>query len=97
MAFDLDAVLREEDGEPFHFRFGGEDYSLPAHPDVRAGLAFDAGRAEEGLQLLLGPDQWARLKASPATLTEAGFVALMDAYQKHLGVGLGESQASTGS
>jgi hypothetical protein len=94
MAFDLDALARETEGEPFTFTFGGDEYELPAQPDVRAITAASAGRVEEMLERLLGADQWARLQASPALLTQEMFKGLLTAYGEHLGIDVGNLSAS---
>lgn len=94
MAFDLDAVGREAEGEPFTFTFGGEEYVLPAQPDMRVATAASAGRLEEMLERMLGPDQWARLQASPAPFTSVQLDALLTAYGEHLGIDMGNSEAS---
>lgn len=94
--YDLDAVIAErEPRSPFTFRFGGEVYSLPAWPDLRAAAALDTGRIYDGLRLLLGAEQWARLQAAEAVFDEDAFVDMYRAYQRHIGAALGESGASS--
>jgi hypothetical protein len=96
--FDLDAVLAEGVAPtPFRFRFGGEDYELPAHVDLRAIAAFDAGRLDDALRLMLGAEQYQRLQRSSAVFDQQAFVALFEAYSEHEGSNLGESPASTDS
>lgn len=97
MTFDLDAVEHEATGEPFEFRFGGEDYMLPPSVDMLAVAALQNRDLYGGLARLLGPEQLERMAASSATFDEPKLRALMDAYGKHLGISLGESEASTGS
>lgn len=98
MAFDLDALAAEADGAaPFEFTFGGEGYQLPGSFDMRAAAALSAGKVYEGLELLLGVDQWARMQAADQVLTDAMLGALLDRYAEHAGVSLGESSASTSS
>jgi len=82
--FDLDAVARDADGEPFPFTFGGETWTLPANPDMRAvdELTKDP---MGGLSRLLG-DQWEAFEAVPQVFGTREFAALLDAYQSHLGV-----------
>lgn len=97
---DLDAVAAEEAGDPFAFRFGGEAYELPANPDARALATLAAVNAQhpervyEALVLLLGPEQWERMKGSPVVFDNARMKALVEAYAAHLGTSLPESQAS---
>ena len=43
--FDLDAIGAEARGEPFRFRFGGEDYELPPSIDMLAVPAMVAAYA----------------------------------------------------
>jgi len=93
--FDLDAL--ETDGTPFPFRHGGEDYVLPPSIDLRVALAEEAGRVDDALRLLLGDEQWDRIVASEAVFDSAKFLALMEAYKRHLGTTLGESAASSRS
>ena len=94
MPFDLDAVAREAEGEPFSFTFGGEEYELPPQPDILGAAAATGGRLDVLLRRLLGDDQWNRLLDSPATFTNEHLQALMDAYGAHLGIDMGNSQAS---
>lgn len=101
--FDLDALIRERDQEPFRFRFGGEGYEFPPTIDLR--LARSIGKLGESgvdgmvdmLRQLLGDDQWARLESSEAVFDLATFMALMDRYGQHLGAAAGESPASSNS
>lgn len=94
--FDLDAVVAEQEPpEPFEFTFGGETYSLPGEPDVRAFAALTAERLDEGLRLLLGAEQWKRMQDSPAHFRQSQLEALIVAYGAHVGADVGESQASS--
>lgn len=95
--FNLDALENDANQEPFRFMHGGEEYTLPASPDMRAGIAFQKEDAEGGLRLLLGNEQWARIEASDAVFDTNKFVKLMAAYEAHIGVAVGESQASSPS
>lgn len=95
---DLDALEADEAGTPFTFRFGGEEYTLAPRIDLRAVAALEGNRYDAALRMLLGPEQWERMQASPAAFDQTKFEALFDAYAKHQGVdSLGESSASTGS
>lgn len=96
--YDLDAVIAESaPREPFRFKFGGEEYVLPASPDLRAFAALSAERLDDGFRLMLGPDQWARLQACDAVFDQTAFEHLIVAYQEHVGADLGESGASATS
>lgn len=95
--FDLDAVANEANGEPFRFRFGGEDYELPPSIDIRAVVAMQAGRLDEGLRALLTPAQWERVQASPSVLSGKVLLSLFEAYARHSGLTVGESSGSTSS
>lgn len=95
--FDLDAVAAESEAEPFPFKFGGDVYELPAHIDLRASVAWAEGHILDAFTLLLGEDQWQQIQDSDAVLDDNQFLALMDAYQKHLGLRAGESKASSRS
>lgn len=94
--FDLDALAAEAAGkEPFRFRFGGQDYVLPADMNILAAAAFTHGDIYEGLELLLGVEQWDQMLNSEAVLTDAMLSGLFDKYQSHMGIDVGESSAST--
>jgi hypothetical protein len=95
--FDLDALARESAGEPFRFRFGGDDYELPASIDVRAVALLEKGQLHDFMSTLLGSEQWQRMLASPATFDNRVFEALIEGYGAHLGMELGKSSGSTGS
>lgn len=95
--FDLDAVENETEGIPFEFSFGGEKYELPPRVDFFAAAAFAQGDRITGVHRLLGDEQWERMVASDAVFDEPKLLALLEEYRKHLGVSLGESDASTSS
>lgn len=97
--FDLDAYVDEaEDKRPdFEFIFGGEKYTLPLKPDFFAILDLEHQNFKSGLMRLLGGEQWARMVASDAVMDTGRLNALLEAYQKHLGVKPGESLASPAS
>lgn len=93
--YDLDRVIAERDEKaPFTFRFGGEVYSLPPRPDMRAAAALSGGRLDAGFEMLLGKSQWERLQAAEAVFDDETLLAMMTAYQAHIGEDLGESKAS---
>ena len=95
--FDLDALANEATGEPFRFKFGGEDYELPPTMDIRAVAAMSAGRLDAALRTMLGAEQWARLEAAPAVLNGQMLMSLFERYAKHSGFTVGEASGSTGS
>lgn len=95
--FDLDAVIREAEGDPFVFTFAGDDYELPSQPDIRAIAAMSAGRLDQALSSLLGAEQWEQLQAADAVFDTNALQALMEAYAAHGGTSLGNSQAPTSS
>lgn len=99
MPFDLDAVVAEGEGtaEPFCFTFGGDSYQLPPRIDIRAIALLTKGEVGDALKVLLGPDQYQRLLASPAVFDDTKFAALVEAYAQHQSVSTGESSASTSS
>ncbi len=97
--FDLNALRREETGEPFRFRLGVEEFELPMQMDQRAALLFgasdrDIGKAEQAFRLLIGESQWERLLAVPEVFTAEMLLGLLTAYGEHMGASVGESQAS---
>lgn len=98
--FDLDAVVAEaEPRAPWTFTFGGEEYAMPGTPDAIAFLMLTKDEtAADGFARLLGPDQWARMKASPSLLDGPAFRKLIDAYVSAAGnTTVGESSASATS
>lgn len=95
--FDLDAVARDATGEPFRFRFDGEEYELPPQMDFRAVARLTVGQLYEAMELALGADQWQRVLDAEAVLTMDAITKLFEAYSLHGGLALGESSASTGS
>lgn len=88
--YDLDAVIAEQEPNPFRFRFGGEDFELPGNMDLRVVRLFSAGDPLGALEMLLGPDQFARFDAVDQTFDDKAFKALLDRYSTHVGVARGE-------
>lgn len=100
--FDLNALRREVDGEPFQFKLGDELFELPMIPDQRAGILFaaattDPSKTERALRIMLGEEQWERLLAVPEVLDDEMLGGLMAAYGEHIGTTVGESPASSTS
>lgn len=94
---DVDALMAEASGEPFQFKFGGDVYTLPFSPDMRAIAAMSAGRLDDALRMMLGADQWERLQQVDAVFDTRALQAIMDGYASHVGVNLPNSSGSTGS
>jgi hypothetical protein len=103
MAFDLDKVIAEYAGtakkrRPYPFTFDGEKFTLPGEYDmiaVRMAAEMDLLSA---FQRLLGPEQYAKVVASPTLLSPQALNAILDDYYKFLaGMAAGESSASSRS
>ncbi len=97
--FDLDALDREANKQPFKFRFDGVEYTCPDDISIEIIEAFEGkadGRFTGGdvvnmMEMILGPDQWASIKASPKVFGAARMAQVMDAYQDHLGIAVPNS------
>lgn len=89
--YDLDAVANEAQNEPFKFKFGGQEYSIPCKEDVdtRVAEAIEKGDLYLAFSYLLGPDQYDRFHAEPLPARKA--VALLEAWSSHNGISLGDS------
>lgn len=94
MAFDLDAFIAEQPGEPFTFTFGGVEFSWPARIDLRAEMALADGRLWDALRLQFGPGQYDKFLEVGAGFDINAVRGLFDAHAKHHGSSLGESSAS---
>lgn len=95
--FNLDAVVAEATGEPFRFVFGGDTYEMSPQPDIITARLLQTGQLVAGFERLLGAEQWERLVAASEVLDMPRLVALFEAYADHLGIDLGESEASSSS
>jgi hypothetical protein len=85
---NLDDIAASVD-EPFTFVFGGEEFELPADPDVVVWEMLSTNRLQAFLMATLGDDAYARMADIPAdvaTMTRERLAALLEAYQKHLGI-----------
>lgn len=92
----LDALEREVVGAPFRFQFGGESYEIPYEVDTGAlACVADPAHLYQGMQRLLGDEQWQRVLDSKTVLTRNRLKILLDAYMAHVGSGVGESSASS--
>lgn len=95
---DLDAILEGEQGLPYTFTYGGQEYELAPQIDMRAIILMQGEEIHEAMRVLLGEEQWDRFKRARTRLTPERFQALMQGYAKHQGVGdMGESSASSSS
>ena len=97
MVFKLDSYEREANAEPFEFEFDGDVYTLPPDFDMRHASLFTEGRVLDGLEAILGAEQWERLNASPKILSVNRVNDLLEAWCEHIGVEVGESPASSRS
>ena len=95
---NLDALV--DDGEPFQFTFGGEEFTLPPDPPVKAWEYLANGAIQQCLWELLGPEQYERLDAIPrevGVLNGKRAGALITGYQAHLGMAEGKSSGPSKS
>jgi hypothetical protein len=97
MAFDLDAFIRESEGDPFTFTFGGVEFTWPARIDLRAEMALAEGRLWDALKLQFGQVQYEKFMEVGDGFDVVAVRALFDAHAKHHGSSLGESSASASS
>lgn len=95
--YKVAALEREATKDAWEFEFDGERYFLPPDFDMRAAAALTGERLEEGLAMLLGDEQWARLVASPKVFGMKALIDLLNAYCRDIGVDLGEFVASPAS
>lgn len=94
MVYKVDAVEREAQGDAWEFEFDGERYELPNDFDMRAAAMLTSGDLRGALELLLGPDQWDRLNASPKIFGLNALGQMLQAWCADIGVELGEFMAS---
>lgn len=97
MAFDLDAFIADQAGEPFVFTFGGVEFTWPARIDLRAEMALSEGRLWDALKLQFGPEQYDRFMESGVAFDTIAVRGLFSAHAAHMGSSLGESSASASS
>jgi hypothetical protein len=90
MVYKVEALAREANKDAWKFEFDGDVYSLPPDFDMLAAAKLTGGDILGGLQLLLGPDQWKRLEASPKVFGIKAMIELLQAYCTDIGVDLGE-------
>lgn len=100
MAFDLDAFIADNQGEPFVFAFGGVEFTWPGSVDLRMTGLLDQGKLYEALERLNG-DQHEKFMAAweghSGVLDTKVIRALFGEHAKHAGSSLGESSGSAGS
>lgn len=99
--YNLDAWIAESRREPFRFQLGGKQFAMPAAAEldksVLSSVNLDrpsASDIETLMSIGLG-DQWPEFNAQPAPLGALG--ELFKQWQRHEGVTVGESSASTDS
>ncbi len=100
MAFDLDAFVASQGNGPFTFTFGGQEWTWPPLPDIRAlaALAKDPPDAITALGFMFHPDDWSRfIDETGGGLTPTVIAKLFDQHAQHCGSSLGEPSASSGS
>lgn len=95
--FDLEAFVAERTGAPFKFRFGKHRFTLPPAPDVRAIAAYDGGRYDECLLIMLGAEQYQQFLEAGGLVTREGLLELLKRQAAQQATTLGESSASTRS
>lgn len=95
--FDLDAVASEAKGDPFTFRWAGEEWTLPPVKSVdwRDARALERGEIEAAFPKLMGAEQFNRFATHRLDIDGLG--KLVAAYMKHQGLTPGESEASPSS
>lgn len=93
--FDLDAVV--DDRPPFHFRFGGHEFTFPGDPDILWIDMARQGAYHECLRVLLGPEQFKALDGLDVVFSQRKFDQLLERYAGHLGVDLGKSSGPSRS
>ncbi|MCX5398468.1 hypothetical protein [Streptomyces sp. NBC_00102] len=100
-AFDLDVWVQEARQEPFRFTLSGQIFTMPAAGEldksILSAVNIDAPSARD-IEVLLKAgltDQWATFDAIPVPLAALG--ELFRQWQRHEGIPLGESVASSDS
>lgn len=97
MAFDLDALIAEAEGEPFAFVFGGVEFTWAGSIDYRVTDLLGEGKLFEALERLNGDQHekfTATWEAHPGVLSSKVVYGLFGEHAKHAGSSLGESSAS---
>ncbi|MFD4833749.1 hypothetical protein ACFWPV_28470 [Streptomyces uncialis] len=100
-AFDLDVWVRESRRTPFHFTLAGHVFDMPhageLDKSILSSVNMDAPSAGDIENLLKAglSDQWAAFDAIPVPLAALG--ELFRQWQRHEGIPVGESPASSDS
>ena len=85
--FDVDALIVEAGRKPFRFKLGGETYTMPPSPSIKAVEAISQGAdADVVMAALMGEDQWIRLRDGKANPSVWELKQVMDRYAEHAGV-----------
>ncbi len=92
--YDLDALEAEASGEPFHFRLGGKEYTLPPFNALDKKLldALNQGDQQvaiEALRMGLGKEDAKTFDATPAKLSTVN--ELFRQWAKESGIDVGEA------
>jgi len=95
--FDLDALDREANSKPFVFRFDGREYTCPDDISIEMIQLIEAEDVLGAMRVLLGDEQWDEIVNSPKMFGVTRMGKVLEAYRKHLGIGLPNSSASTTS
>jgi hypothetical protein len=104
--FNLNAVEAETELRPFVFLWAGKDNpnrrlaiqhldSLDTWPVMAKATGGDLDAMLAMFEVGMTPEDWKAFRATP--MPRYKLQALFRAYREHCGVGLGESQASSGS
>lgn len=83
---DLDSIAT---AEPMPFVFGGQTFTLSGSPDVAMWELLNKGEFRAALYMALGEEQYEAMDTIPpdvAVMDHAKLVALIAAYEKHLGI-----------
>lgn len=95
--FDLDALEFEETTEPFVFRFGGQEFTVPAHYDPRIFRRAEQGDLAGALLAMISGEQFDRLDKIDQPFDERHIEAIFAAWASHDVTTVGEAAASSSS
>lgn len=84
--FDVDALIAERDQRPFRWRWAGEVWEFPAAMDIRVVQLVDDRQTLEAIEMLMGPEQWARLVELPEIIDIVTLKAVVDRYIEKQGL-----------
>lgn len=100
MAFDLDAFIASQDPGPFVFTFGGQEWTWPPKPDMRAigHLIAEPPDLLSAVRMNFTAPDWERfIEHTGGGLAEPAMIELLRQHAEHCGSSLGESSASSES